>query len=108
MDHARGPGVTITTIGNVLLLLTLIPANLGPILYFFSGPWWRLEVGRALMIAWTSIGLLIDLSLAFTIWGEYPGRSIARLVVFALLSIGLWYKLIALLRIRRHLPAEDQ
>lgn len=100
--------MSVETIGNALLVVTVIPANLGPILYFLSGPWYSSPIGRALMIAWTSIGLLIDLALAFTIWGDYPGREVARLVVFAFLSVGLWYKLLALIKVRRSPPPDGE
>lgn len=86
----------------VLVLAMVIPATLGPILYGFFVPWYRHHVGRALLVSWTGLGLLVDISVAYQIWGDdYPGRDAVRLVVFTVILCGLWYKFLIFLWLSR-------
>jgi hypothetical protein len=95
-------------IAEIFILASVIPATLGPLFYAFSGPWWREHIGRALMIAWTGLGLLIDWAALFVLFGDdFPGRALARNVVFFFLAVGLWYKFIALVLLRRQARREE-
>jgi hypothetical protein len=93
--------VTSQGVVEFLILLSVIPAILGPLLYGFSGPWWESLTGIGLMIGWSGLGLLVVWAAAFVLWGDdFPYRDAIRLVVFALISAGLWVKLIALVIVR--------
>ena len=90
------------TIAELMILASVIPATFGPILFATGGPWWKHNIGRALLIAWISIGLLINWAAVFVVFGaDFPGRELARISVFATISIGLWYLFFTMLGIRR-------
>ena len=86
------------TIAYGLIWLAVLPATLFPIIYFFR-PWWRSLAGRALMTSSLGLALLIDISLAYKVFGnDYPGRDAVRLTVYALIVAGSWMILFALFR----------
>ena len=84
----------------VLLVLAAAPAaTLFPFLYGWvaRGVWWRTPTGRALMTSSTALALLIDISLAYKVFGDdYALRDVVRLTVYALIALGAWLKLGAL------------
>ena len=89
---------TADTIAYALIWLAVPPATLFPVLYFFR-PWWRSLAGLALMTSSFGLALLIDISLAYRVFGnDYPGRDAVRLTVYALIVAGSWLILLALLR----------
>jgi len=89
--------MSVDTIAAVLVLLAAPPATLFPLLYVWL-PWWRSAVGRALMVSSTGLALLIDVSLARMWLGEdYPLRDAVRLTVYTLITVGVYFKLAALL-----------
>lgn len=85
----------------VLLILAAAPAATAfPFCYGWiaRGVWWRTPAGRALMTSSTALALLIDISLAYQFLGDdYALRDVVRLTVFALIAVGAWLKLGALL-----------
>lgn len=85
----------------VALIIAAAPAaTLFPILYAWvaRGIWWRIPTGRALMASSTGLALLIDISLAYKMFGDdYALRDVVRLSVYALIVLGAWLKLGALL-----------
>lgn len=81
-----------------LIMCAAIPATAFPAFYAFR-PWWRSLVGWALMFQSVGMMLLVDISLAYQVFGnEYPGRDVVRLGVYVLLVTGLWVLFVALLR----------
>lgn len=85
----------------VLLVIAAAPAaTLFPFCYAWiaRGVWWRTPIGRALMTSSTALALLIDISLVYKAFGDdYVLRDAVRLTVFALVALGAWLKLGALL-----------
>jgi hypothetical protein len=91
----------VTTAVEFLILAAVIPAIFGPLQYAFSGEWYKSHIGRGLMIGWTALGLITVWAGIFVVFGDdFPGRELARLVVFVLIFVALWYKWIALILIR--------
>lgn len=94
----RGDGLVLA-----LLVAAAVPVNIYPLVYL-TRPWWVSAAGRALMVkAWGNL-LLIDLFLASAVWGDYPGREAVRLAGLSLYLVGVWWLLIVLLRVPRHMP----
>lgn len=90
--------MTTDTVAVLLVLGMAPPATLFPIIYGLSGPWWRLPIGRALMMKSVGLALLVDISLLYNWFGDdYWGREVVRLVVFSLIFCGLWMQFGALL-----------
>ena len=88
----------------VLVVLMAPPATLFPILYAFR-PWHKSLIGRALMIHSVGLALLIDISLAYKVFGDnYFARDVVRLTVYALILIGVTSQCWALISARRGKP----
>lgn len=87
----------------VLLIVAAAPAQTAfVILYGVGSPWWRSVVGRALFTKALALALLIDISVAYHFLGDnYALREVVRLSVFALIAIGTWLQLGALIYERR-------
>lgn len=84
----------------ILVLIAAPPATLFPLTYAWiaRGVWWRTPAGRALMTSSTALALLIDISLLYQWLGDdYALRDAVRLTVYALVALGAWLKLGALL-----------
>ena len=81
-----------------LTLLAAPPATVFPFAYAWisRGIWWRTPTGRALMVSSTGLALLINISLVYRVLGDYALRDTVRLSVFALIAVGVWLKLGAL------------
>lgn len=80
-----------------LLLYVAVPANLYPLFYSFR-PWRSTQQGQALMIKSIGNMMLIDIIVAFSLFGEYPGRAWLRAVAFTVFAAGTTYLLVTLLR----------
>lgn len=79
------------------LLIAASPAvNLYPLIYAFR-PWRSTPQGRALMLKALGNMVVIDVILAFQLFGDYPGRDIIRVAGFGLFCAGVWYLLFTLL-----------
>lgn len=71
------------------------PLTLFPFFYAWiaRGVWWRASAGRALMVSTTGLALLVDISLAYQVFGDdYPYRDVVRNTVYALIAAGAWLK----------------
>jgi len=53
-----------------------------------------------------SLGVVLGLSLAYRIWGEYPGRKVLLIVAFAALTLLLWQRVYLVIRAQR--PPSDK
>ena len=88
------------TLAVVLVAMAAPAATAFPFAYAWiaRGVWWRTPTGRALMTSSTALALLIDISLAYQAFGDdYALRDAVRLTVFALVALGAWLKLGALI-----------
>lgn len=88
------------TLAVVLVVLAAPAATAFPFAYAYvaRGVWWRTPTGRALMTSSTALALLIDISLAYQAFGDdYALRDAVRLTVYALIVLGAWLKLGALI-----------
>lgn len=69
-----------------------------PIVYAFR-PWRQSAIGRALMVKAVGMALLIDISIIYNVLGDnYPLRNLVRVIVYALIVVGIWSQFIAMLR----------
>lgn len=87
----------------VLTCLAAVAVNLYVIIYFFR-PWYTTPAGRALMVKAVGNFIIIDMSLAYALFGEYPGRDIVRVVGMTTFTTGMWYLLVVLLKTPRYVP----
>lgn len=69
--------------------------------YGTTAPWYRSEMGWHMMAFVFSLGLILGLSLAYRIWGEYPGRKVLLIVAFGLLTVLLWQRVYLVIRAQR-------
>lgn len=89
---------TADQVAFVLLCVAAPSTTLFPLIYGTTLPWWRTQIGRALIIQSTGLALLVDISLAYRIFGaEYQARDAIRLSVFSVITLGSWLVLIAFL-----------
>ena len=87
------------TLAVILVVAAAPAATVFPLMYAWvaRGVWWRTPTGRALMTSSTGLALLIDISLAYKVFGDdYALRDVVRLTVYALIAAGAWLKLGAL------------
>lgn len=71
------------------------PLTLFPFVYAWvaRGIWWRVSAGRAIMISTTSLAALVDVTLAYAVWGDdYALRDVVRISVFSGVFLGAWLK----------------
>lgn len=86
------------TLAVILVALAAPPATLFPFVYA-TRPWYRSLLGRALMTKAIGIALLIDISLLYNWLGDdYALRDVVRLTVYSLITCGVWFQFIALVR----------
>lgn len=85
---------------SFVMLLAAAPAvTVFPLVYGLTLPWFRSLIGRGLMVTSLGLGGLIDISLAYRIFGsDYQARDPLRLLVFGFITVGMWMLLLALLR----------
>lgn len=86
-------------VAAVLVALAAPPLTVFPFAYavLSRGLWWRSIAGWALMFSTTGLALLVDISLAYQLFGDdYPFRDEVRLSVYSIILAGAWLKLIAL------------
>jgi hypothetical protein len=65
-----------------------------------SLPWWRSDIGRALMTISAGLGLVLVLS-EFTYWTHTPAPEWVTTVGFALIVVGIYERLYVFGRIAR-------
>lgn len=81
------------------LLIAAAPAvNLYPLVYVFR-PWRSTPQGRALMLKAFGNMVVIDVILAYSLFGDYPFRDPIRVTGFAVFVTAVWYLLVTLLTI---------
>lgn len=85
----------------VLLVEVAAPAQTAFLLIYGSGiwsKWWRSLIGRALFTKALALALLLDLTVFAELFGyDYPYHEQTTLMVVALIAVGSWLQLIALL-----------
>lgn len=79
-----------------VLLYVSIPANLYPLFYAYR-PWRSTPQGRALMVMALGTMMLLNIIVAFSLFGEYPGRPILRALAFTVFAVGTTYLFVTLL-----------
>lgn len=86
----------------VAMILAAAPAvTLFPIVYGLTSPWRRHLLGWGLLMSSTGLALLIDISLAYQWLGDdYALRDAVRLTVYALIVVGAWIMLAALVLVK--------
>lgn len=88
-----------TTADRVMVLILVLAApavNLYPILYAFR-PWRTTPQGRALMVKALGNVIVVDVVLAYLLFGDYPLRDPVRITGFGLFAVGVWALLISLI-----------
>jgi hypothetical protein len=86
--------MSVDAVAIALVVGMVFPATAFPILYA-TRPWYRSLLGRALMTKAIGLALLVDLSVAHY-FGLLGDNGITRLVVYALVFLGLWQQFLAL------------
>lgn len=82
-----------------LVYLTMPAAIAYPLLYATKTKWWLTWVGQALLVKALGILLLLTFSALFYGFGPgYWGRDVVRIAGMVLLTVGIHYALIAMLR----------
>ena len=74
------------------LLVAAVAATLYVSLYL-TRPWYSSPVGRALMVMAFGHVIVLDLTAAVILFGDYPGREWIRAGGLWLFAAGLWYLL---------------
>lgn len=86
---------------DVAIFTLLAVSAAASFLYFFFymfRPWHSTAQGRALMTKAVGNVILLDLmAMPFALWGEYPYRSVVRLIGFSIFTVGIVYLLVTLL-----------
>lgn len=91
--------MTTAEVGDLLVYVAVPGATLFPILYMWAAPWSKSTVGRAIVTSKIGLALLVDLSLVYRFLGpDYPGHDQAVLAAFALIVVGTYLYLLALVR----------
>lgn len=91
----------IIAIGNIIATSYLVPLLLFITSYWRKSPWWKTDLGVALMaqkIAFLSIFILLDIGYFAHDWS---GRAAIRLVLFGVVGISLWLDQLNLTRYQR-------
>jgi hypothetical protein len=95
--------VSVQTAGNVLLVLTAIPAVLS-VLAYSRVPWWRTEIGRHLMAYMAIVALLTLLGVVRIVFGP-PWFDTLRTALFALFPVVTWWRLTLIVKEQRETRA---
>lgn len=85
----------------LLVIAMVVPATMFPILYHRRQPWWRTLQGRAIMTLSTGFALLVDAAVLYELVPAFPGKDIARLVIYTVILAGFCWLNVALLRTPR-------
>lgn len=88
LDFWRTAGIVAAGLGQTLFVLL-----------YLTFPWWRNFLGRALFGKAVAFALLVDVAVAGRIW-DWPGENTYFVVLYWVLTIGIWWQLIAFLRVR--------
>lgn len=75
------------------LFIGCLPAiNLYPLFYAFR-PWRSTRQGQALMVKALGNVIIIDLTVAYLLFGDYAGRDVLRVIGFSVFLVGINYLL---------------
>lgn len=88
--------MSVTDVGNVLLVLAAIPANGAPFRYAYrvGRDWWYSTWGRHLMAYMTSVAVVLDVGLARLLIPDSFWFSVIRTAAFACMVAMLWWRLL--------------
>lgn len=89
-------GVDAQTVGNVLAVVTAVPATLS-VLVYARVPWWRSATGRHLMAFMVALACTFNLAALRILW-EPSWFQAVRVGVFVLVPVVLWWRLWMLVR----------
>lgn len=80
----------------VFVLVSAVMANAFALFYLYR-PWRSTPQGRALMVkSWGNV-IVLDMALAFALFGDYPGRMWIRLLGFGFFMVGISWLTLSLL-----------
>lgn len=99
--------MSLTQIGNVLLVLGAIPATSAAVLYGFGVTWWRSSWGRHVVVYMASLALVFDLGVIRLLGGERPGFPALRVAAFSLVVVALWWRLFVVVQAYLEGPPDD-
>lgn len=84
----------------VALVLCMVPfANLNPVLYAKYFPWRATKEGRAVVLSWVGLALLIDAATFYMLVPSFPGKPLVAVVIYAVILVGLIRWTVVLLRL---------
>jgi hypothetical protein len=63
---------------------------------WFSLPWWRIWIGRALMVKSLALGVYLDFALVLHYVTPFPGLLLLSMILFGFITVGIWSQLVAL------------
>lgn len=88
---------------EVLFWVAAIPVILFPVLYAVVARWWRTPVGRHEMGLALALLALVAIGLVRRAFGDgYAGEGGVRVVVYVVVAVALWWRLILLIRVQIH------
>jgi hypothetical protein len=91
--------VTSDQIFGALVLIALPAAVAYPLIYGTQVRWWHDWIGRALLIKACGVADLLLVWAAYQVFGpDYWARDTLRITGIALVAIGVWLALIAMIR----------
>lgn len=86
-----------TWLGNVLLVLSAVPA-VGSVLVYSQVTWWRSRWGRHLMSYMVAVALVLTLGVVRLIWHDSAWFAGLRAAAYVLTVIALWWRLLILVQ----------
>lgn len=89
-----------TRLGNVLLVLSAIPA-IGSVLVYSTVTWWRSAWGRHLMSYMAAVALVLGLGVVRLVWGDSPWFAGLRATAYVLTTVMFWWRLFIVIQARR-------
>jgi ABC-type sugar transport system permease subunit len=71
------------------------------VILYATFPWYKTFLGRALFYKALTLGAITDVFIASRVW-QFAGQDVVFVVLYALLGIGVWWQLLAFVRVKRH------
>lgn len=69
-------------------------------LYGFRSPWRSTPVGRSLMYVWVALAVVLSMIVATRYLGDYPGRTVLRVLIYTPLPVAFAQFIRVLLRVQ--------
>jgi len=85
----------------MLLAMAFLGGLTFVVFYATTARWWRSDVGRNAMIFAGCETIILGLSLTVRIFGDFPGRELVAMTMFALFTVAIWWRVVALIRAQR-------